>query len=303
MPEVSHRPLTDHAKPERTSPHTQSHIVTGQASPLAVLVQRAQFHPQTLTAHEVLQLQRSLGNRAVGQLMTSASQPQPIKQPTSNNRIQRVIHELWNVDTGKPNKRPLNKYSALIKANWEGVNNDMISDVIATELIKNLFQEADLITLANSNQMTKAVYDHYKANPGFIVQLVRNGATKAQLKVSMLVQGEKATANADNLNWFHQNHQPAVELVWHHWFPYTHGQTYAQPTYDAEVGVRIGKYPFGVIHVHYPKDAPNDSIKQANIDRIHIKRDASATDKYLLGDVWKGLCQGVIDQHVADRPQ
>jgi hypothetical protein len=54
-------------------------IVTQQLHP-ATIIQRAKFAPRSLTPHDVRQLQRTIGNRAVIQLLTQTAKYQPVQK-------------------------------------------------------------------------------------------------------------------------------------------------------------------------------------------------------------------------------
>lgn len=68
----------------------------------AQAVQRAQHDPDHLTPHDVLQLQRVMGNHAVGQLLAgTAIQRAPIKETISSNKVEKTIQRHYSDSPAK----------------------------------------------------------------------------------------------------------------------------------------------------------------------------------------------------------
>ena len=82
--------------PEQLRPRTRSpaHV----AHHLAAIIQRAQAAPESLTPADVLQLQRTIGNRAVGQLMSEIGWVHPTNQQAP---VQRLVPEEEELMQGK----------------------------------------------------------------------------------------------------------------------------------------------------------------------------------------------------------
>lgn len=77
-----HQQIQQSKKPESSSqrrsiPANQMHI----SSP-ATIIQRARINPKSLTSADVLQLQRTIGNRAVGRLLSEIRNPSTVQQGT-----------------------------------------------------------------------------------------------------------------------------------------------------------------------------------------------------------------------------
>ncbi len=242
-----------------------------------------------LTAHEL--------THVVQQAHTPSAQPAHRSEPATAAMpaVQRKIFELWNWQVDKPAKKSLNTYTSLIKANWAWANNDVVAPAIAAYLITTLGTVAQLDTLANSNRVSKAVYDYYKSE-GRLSSLISQldlGATAADLTIGMtFLQGDKTQPTAANLEWWHTNHPASVRLSWSHWFPYTNQGAWDPPTHDPEISVSIGRLPLGRIHMHYGRY--RDAI-EGNITSIHIKPPYFGDDRDPLGDAWKARCQARVN--------
>src|SRR5262249_51218271 len=70
---------TTHKRASQNASHTPGQDSVSQLGPsLSVLAQRAQLAPHTLTPHDVLHLQRTIGNRTVTELLAPKA---PVIQP------------------------------------------------------------------------------------------------------------------------------------------------------------------------------------------------------------------------------
>jgi len=74
---------TDKASSTQRSPNSASKSPARQQSRLASIIQRAELDPSTLTQADIIQLQRTIGNQAVAQLLADETQTPPI-QKTAN---------------------------------------------------------------------------------------------------------------------------------------------------------------------------------------------------------------------------
>jgi hypothetical protein len=78
MPE--HQKMQQSGKPDSTFQKQAALTTQTQVSHPASIIQRARINPKSLTAADVLQLQRTIGNRAVGRLLSEIRNPSKVQQ-------------------------------------------------------------------------------------------------------------------------------------------------------------------------------------------------------------------------------
>lgn len=77
---------TDRDTVKQHSPRAKAHGLEPVAQPLppAAIIQQARRDPDSLTPQDALRLQRTVGNQAVGRLLTPAAQRQPVEEEQDN---------------------------------------------------------------------------------------------------------------------------------------------------------------------------------------------------------------------------
>ena len=78
MPE--HQQTQQSKKPESTFQKQATPISQTPVSNPSSIIQRARINPKSLTPADVLQLQRTIGNRAVGRLLSEIRNPSKVQQ-------------------------------------------------------------------------------------------------------------------------------------------------------------------------------------------------------------------------------
>src|SRR6185295_8155697 len=73
------------AKWQSRQPITEDLELAQQQTPEATTIQKVRLDPRSLTPREVLQLQRMIGNRAVGKLLVQPAQRQPIQKNVNDD--------------------------------------------------------------------------------------------------------------------------------------------------------------------------------------------------------------------------
>ncbi|AKB18677.1 DUF4157 domain-containing protein [Methanosarcina sp. WWM596] len=98
-----HQQIQQSKKPESSPQRRSTLIIQTPVSNPTSIIQRARINPKSLTPEDVLQLQRTIGNRAVGRLLSEIKSPSKVQQaPVQRQEIPEEEEPLQGMFESKP---------------------------------------------------------------------------------------------------------------------------------------------------------------------------------------------------------